>query len=189
MWKINFLIQEKKKPNHPICRERKKNCVFSPIVGLFTLPTFSLQLRFVIMFQLHAIKVSIRWLFLSLSKFKCSPENVLLNYINKIVVVEKNTCTLNFSSESHFNFVAASLSSASKLISFREKEWVTDWVNEWEMWLCSLFFFFFSFVLFSLKWEHFLAFTSLLLLTCVHCEWWQDTDIKFLFLQWIGWLH
>lgn len=65
------------------------------------------------MFQLPCNKsVNSLTIFVRLSKnSSVHPENVLLNYINKIVVVEKNTCTLYLNSESHFNFVAASLSS------------------------------------------------------------------------------
>lgn len=54
-------------------------------------------------FQSYAIKMSMYWVFSSLSKWNAT-ENILLNSINKIVAVEKDTCALN-ESESHFNFV------------------------------------------------------------------------------------
>lgn len=109
-------------------------------------------------FQSYAIKMSMYWVFSSLSNWNVT-ENILLNSINKIVAVEKDTCALN-ESESHFNFVfLVSVEILGRNVNFHN--------------------YFFS------------PFTSVQCncLCSVHCEWWQSTDIKFLFLQWIGWLH
>lgn len=53
-----------------------------------------LQNFFPHIFQSYAIKMSMYWVFSSLSNWNVT-ENILLNSINKIVAVEKDTCALN----------------------------------------------------------------------------------------------